>query len=154
MWWIVQKYRKRRKRGSQKINSFQSSTKFYFCFCRSLMRMNNFSFSCLHADLKHLLIQGFKQIAFCSISYFSAFSQNHTVTIHVMSTAVGLYLKEAVHVGLHVGDGHPLHYDVRDPSFQRLPFVASHSGGVNANCTPVRRTAHTCKHLKWDSERM
>lgn len=57
---------------------------------------------------------------------------------------LGLYLQETVHVGFHVGDGHPLHYDVGNAPFQTLPFVPSHSGGVNACRTvPVVRTAHT-----------
>lgn len=54
-----------------------------------------------------------------------------------------LNLEQAVHVGLHVGDGHPLHDDIRDPALQRLPFVASDSGGVNPDGAPVGRPAHT-----------
>lgn len=48
------------------------------------------------------------------------------------------HLEEAVHVGLHVGDGHPLHDDVRDAPLQGLPFVASDSGGINSCGAPVR----------------
>lgn len=33
------------------------------------------------------------------------------------------YLYEAVHVGLHVGNGHPLHHYVHDPPLQSLPFL-------------------------------
>lgn len=53
------------------------------------------------------------------------------------------YLEKAIHVSLHVRDGHPLHDDVTDPPLQRLPFGPSYSGGVNACCSPVVGTATT-----------
>lgn len=53
------------------------------------------------------------------------------------SGAIGPHLEEAVHIGLHVGDGHPLHDDVRDSALQRLPLDASDSGGVDADRAPV-----------------
>ena len=53
-----------------------------------------------------------------------------------------VYLEQAVHVGLHVGDGHPLHDDVRDAALQGLPFYPGHSGGVQACHAPVRRPEH------------
>lgn len=61
----------------------------------------------------------------------------------VRNTLPGLYLEEAVHIGLHVGDGHPLHDDSRDAPLQSLPLIARHPGGVNTNGAPVGRSAHT-----------
>lgn len=74
-----------------------------------------------------------------------AYSSVHYYIFTYLCTAAGRYLQEAVHVGLHVGDGHPLHDDVTDASLQTLPFITSNSGGVDTDCSPVGRPAHTAR---------
>lgn len=49
------------------------------------------------------------------------------------------YLQQAVHVRLHVGDGHPLHDDVTDTPLQRLPFGAG--GSIVVSVAPPNRGA-------------
>lgn len=46
--------------------------------------------------------------------------------------AFNVYLEQAVHIGLHVRYGHPLHDDIRDTALQRLPLHFGHSGGIYA----------------------